>query len=149
MSVQISVIGAEDAPPALARIAEDFGAAAARRGWTLITGGLGGVMAAASRGAAEAGGVTVGVLPGYDKAAANPGVRITIPTGLSHARNVLVVAAGDAVVAVGGGYGTLSEIALALKMNKPVIGIRTWPGVEGVRPVPDAAAAINALTELF
>ena len=96
-----------------------------------------------------AGGTTVGILPTYDAATANEHVEIIIPTGLGHARNALVVAAASGVIAVGGRYGTLSEIALALKLGKPVVGINTWPGIEGVRPAPDAERAIAVLASLL
>jgi uncharacterized protein (TIGR00725 family) len=114
------------------------------RGAVLVCGGLGGVMEAACRGAKEAGATTVGILPGTDRAAANEFVDIAVPTGLGEARNALVVRAADAVVAVGGGYGTLSEIALALKAGKRVVGIGTWD-VEGVVSAPDAEAAVDAV----
>jgi uncharacterized protein (TIGR00725 family) len=110
---------------------------------TVVTGGLGGVMAAASRGAQRAGGVTVGLLPGTDRADANPWVDVAVPTGLGEARNALVVRSADVVVAIGGAYGTLSEIALALKTGTPVIGLRTW-AIDGVIEVasPDDAVAV-------
>lgn len=122
---------------------------AARNGWVVITGGLGGVMAEASRGAADAGGLTVGIVPSYDGAAANPYVNIVIPSGLGYARNVLVVASGDAIIAVGGRYGTLSEIALALNLGKPVVGLRTWSDIPGVIYAADAAAAVNAVAKVI
>ena len=149
MSIQMSVIGDAAAEPALADAAREVGRLAAERGWVVITGGMGGVMEAASRGAKEAGGTTVGILPTYDAATANEHVEIIIPTGLGHARNTLVVAAASGVIAVGGRYGTLSEIALALKLGKPVVGINTWPGIEGVRPAPDAERAIAELASLL
>jgi uncharacterized protein (TIGR00725 family) len=149
MSIQVSVIGDAAAEPGLAETAYEVGRRAAERGWVVITGGLGGAMEAASRGAKEAGGTTVGILPTYDAAAANEYVEIIIPTGLGHARNALVVAAAAGVIAVGGRYGTLSEIALALKLGKPVVGINTWPGIEGVWPAPDAKRAISKLASLL
>ena len=106
--------------------AESVGRELARAGAVLVCGGLGGAMEAASRGAHEAGGVAVGILPGTDRSAANPYLDVAIPTGLGEARNALVVRAADALVAVGGGYGTLSEIALALKAGKLVVGLGTW-----------------------
>lgn len=112
----------------------------------VVTGGLGGVMAEACRGAASAGGVTVGLLPGLDPRDANPWVSVAVPTGLGELRNGLVVRAAGAVVAVGGGYGTLSEIALALKAGKPVVGIRSWE-IPGVVAVADAAGAVEAALE--
>ena len=101
-------------------------------------------MEAACRGAKEAGGTTIGILPGSDRSAANRFVDAAIPTGLGEARNALVVRAADALVAVGGGYGTLSEIALALKAGKRVIGIGTWD-IDGVVSAPDAAGAVDAV----
>jgi len=101
-------------------------------------------MEAACRGANVAGGMTVGILPGDDRSAANRFVDAAIPTGLGEGRNVLVVRAADAVIAVGGAYGTLSEIALALKAGKRVVGIGTWD-IDGVVSVPDASAAVEAV----
>jgi uncharacterized protein (TIGR00725 family) len=101
-------------------------------------------MAAACRGAAEAGGMTVGILPGTDRAAANRWVRVTLPTGLGELRNGLVVRAADVVVAVGGAYGTLSEVALALKTGVPVIGLRTW-AIDGIDVVDSPEAALAAV----
>jgi len=149
MPLQISVVGDAAAGPTRLETAYQVGKLAAERGWVLITGGMGGVMEAASRGAAEGGGLTVGLLPTYDAASANPYVKIAIPTGLGHARNAVVVAAGDGVVAIGGRYGTLSEIALALKLGKPVVGINTWPGIEGVVLAKDAPAAVAKLADLM
>jgi uncharacterized protein (TIGR00725 family) len=118
----------------------------ARRGAVVVCGGLGGVMEAACRGASREGGTTVGVLPGLDRGAANPFVSVAVPTGLGEARNALVVRAADALIAVGGAYGTLSEIALALKAGKPVIGLGTWE-IDGVERVEGPEAAVNtALT---
>ncbi len=149
MPIQIGVIGDAVTETVHLEVATNVGRLAAERGWVVITGGLGGVMEAASRGAAEAGGTTVGILPTYDASSANDYVKIIIPTGLGHARNAVVVAAADAVVAVGGRFGTLSEIALALKLGKPVIGINTWPGIEGVWPAADADVAVRKLASLF
>jgi uncharacterized protein (TIGR00725 family) len=116
----------------------------AARGAVVVCGGLGGVMEAACRGAKEGGGVTVGILPGTDRAAANSFVDVAIPSGLGEARNALVVRAADALVAVGGGYGTLSEIALALKAGKRVVGLDSWD-IEGVVAAPDPEAAVAAV----
>jgi uncharacterized protein (TIGR00725 family) len=112
----------------------------------VVCGGLGGVMEAACRGAKDAGGTTVGILPGSDRAAANPFVDVAIPTGLGEARNALVVRAADALIAVGGGYGTLSEIALALKAGKPVVGVGTWD-IDGVVAAPDARDAVETVLQ--
>lgn len=136
----IAVIGAGEPAPALEEAAEAVGAGLANAGVTVVCGGLEGVMAAACRGAKAHGGRTVGILPGRDPASANPWVDLAIPTGFGEARNALVVRSAQAVIAVGGGYGTLSEIALALKAGMRVIGLRTWdiPGVEAV-DTPDEA----------
>ena len=113
----------------------------ARRGAVVVTGGLGGVMEAASRGARGAGGTTLGILPGSDRAAANLFVSVAVATGMGELRNGLVVRCADALIAVGGEYGTLSEIALALKAGKSVVGIGTWQ-IEGVRVAADAREAV-------
>jgi hypothetical protein len=138
----VAVVGPGDASPEDARDAELIGRGIAEAGGVVVCGGLGGVMAAACRGAAEAGGMTVGILPGTDRAVANQWVRVALPTGLGELRNGLVVRAADVVVAVGGAYGTLSEVALALKTGVPVVGLRTW-AIDGIEVVksPDAALA--------
>jgi uncharacterized protein (TIGR00725 family) len=123
-------------------VARSVGGRLAARGAVLVCGGLGGVMEAACRGAKEAGGTTIGILPGGDRAEANPYVDIAIPTGLGEARNALVVRAADALIAVGGGYGTLSEIAFALKAGKRVVGIGTWD-IEGVLAAAGAEEAVE------
>lgn len=124
--VSIGVVGAGHADPEDEARAEEVGRGFAAAGAVVVTGGLGGVMAAACRGAHAAGGTTVGLLPGTDASAANPWVGIAIPTGLGEARNVLVVRACDALIAIGGEHGTLSEIAFALKVGVPVVGLDTW-----------------------
>ena len=121
-----------------------MGRGLALRGAILVCGGLGGVMEAACKGAKEAGGTTVGILPGTDRSDANTWVDLAIPTGLGQARNAIVVRSADAVVAIGGGYGTLSEIALALRRGTRVVGIGTWE-VEGVEVVEGAEAAVEAV----
>ena len=130
--LQIAVIGAGQCTPELARSAEEIGAAVAVHGAVLVCGGLGGVMAAAAAGAKRAGGMTVGVLPTYDRATANAAIDIVLPTGMGHARNVIVVAAGDAVIALSGEHGTASEIAMALKLGRPVVALDSWGHMPGV-----------------
>ena len=122
----VAVVGPSRAEPAEAEAAEAVGRALAERGAVLVCGGLGGAMEAACRGAKSAGGTTVGILPGADRAAANEHVDIAVATGLGEARNAIVVRTADVVIAVGGAYGTLSEIALALAAGTPVIGVGTW-----------------------
>ena len=130
----VAVIGPGRADEETAARAEEVGRLLAEAGAVVVCGGLGGVMAAACRGAKSAGGTTVGLLPGLDRGDANPYVDVAIPTGLGEARNVLVVRAADVVVAVGGEFGTLSELAFALKVGTPVVGLRTWElGRDGER----------------
>lgn len=136
----MAVIGPGDEPTVAAA---EVGRLLAERGATLVCGGRGGAMEAACRGAKEADGLTVGILPGADRSEANPFVDVVVPTGLGEARNALVVGAADAVIAIGGGYGTLSEIALALKAGKRVIGLGTWE-IEGVVAVEGPEAAVAA-----
>jgi uncharacterized protein (TIGR00725 family) len=122
----VAVIGAASCSRAEAATAEIVGRVLAEGGATVICGGRGGVMEAACRGARAAGGLTVGILPGTDPSAANPYVDLPIATGLGEVRNVVVASAARAVVAIGGKYGTLSEIGFALKQGRPIIGINTW-----------------------
>jgi uncharacterized protein (TIGR00725 family) len=129
-------------------VAEDVGAGLAEFGAVVVTGGLGGVMEAACRGARSRRGRTVGILPGEDRGAANGWVEIAIATGLGELRNGLVVRAADALVAVGGGHGTLSEVALALKIGRPVVGLGTWE-VHGVDHVSTPADAIDRISALL
>lgn len=150
----VAVIGSGDATEAELVAAHECGRLLAESGAIVVTGGRGGVMEAASRGASEAGGRTLGILPGSDRSEANPWLSIAVPTGLGEMRNVLVVRAADAVIAVGGAWGTLSEIALALAAGKPVAGLRTWRPVQGEREVDgvchvaDPAAAVAAIRDM-
>jgi uncharacterized protein (TIGR00725 family) len=138
----VAVVGAGgDVAGSVLADAEAVGAELARRGAVVVCGGLGGVMAAACRGARAEGGVTLGILPGVDRADANEWVSVAVATGLGELRNGLVVRSADAVVAIAGEYGTLSEIALALKAGRRVVGLRSWE-IPGVRPAGDAAAAV-------
>jgi uncharacterized protein (TIGR00725 family) len=122
----IAVIGDSSCSPEEANLAETVGELLAHQGVTIMCGGLGGVMEAACRGAKSKGGLTVGILPGQDSSKANPWVDVSVVTGIGEARNVAVVKSAQAVVAIGGSYGTLSEIAYALKSGIPVIGLNTW-----------------------
>jgi uncharacterized protein (TIGR00725 family) len=122
----IGVIGDSSCSPEEAKLAESVGELLAQRGATIVCGGLGGVMEAACRGAKSKGGVTVGILPGKNSNMANPWVDIPVVTGIGEARNVAVVKSAQAIIAIGGSYGTLSEIAYALKSSIPVIGLNTW-----------------------
>lgn len=144
----IGVIGAGSCNDEIYEMARKVGAGIAKTGAAVVCGGLGGVMEGACRGAYEAGGQTVGILPGPDKAQANPYVAIPIVTDLGHARNVLIVRSSDILVAISGGYGTLSEISIGLKLGKPVIGLRTWPNMEGIQYVTTPKEAIDAIKSL-
>jgi uncharacterized protein (TIGR00725 family) len=126
MTIYVGVAGASRAEPALLDQAEVLGRRVAEGGAIVVCGGGPGVMAAVCRGAESAGGATVGLLPGLDRAEGNPHLTIAIPTGLGQGRNLLLVRSSDALIAVGGGFGTLSEIALALRTGTPVIGLATW-----------------------
>lgn len=128
----VGVVGSATCSEELYALAREIGHEIGKRRWTLICGGLGGIMEGASRGCFEAGGMTVGLLPGLRKEEANPYIRVAIPTGLGEGRNLLVVRASDILVAISGGHGTLSEIALALKTGKTVVGIRTFENIEGM-----------------
>jgi uncharacterized protein (TIGR00725 family) len=137
----VAVVGPGEATAEQVAQARAVGAGLGNAGAVVITGGLGGVMAAACQGAAEAGGATVGILPGNDRAAANPWVGIAIATGLGELRNGLIVRAADSLIAIGGAYGTLSEVALALKTGVPVVGLGTWE-LEGVTPAAGTEDAV-------
>ena len=139
--VYIAVSGGGDADDAACRVAEELGLELARLGAVVVTGGLGGAMAAACRGAKGGGGTTIGILPSDDRAEANAWVDVAVPTGLGEVRNALVVRAADAVVAVAGEFGTLSEIALALRLGKPVVGLGTWELARHGHPVQAIVAA--------
>ena len=138
----VAVIGPGEATEDQLATAEAVGRGLGQAGVTVVTGGLGGVMAAASRGATSAGGTTVGILPGTSRADGNEWLTIALPTGMGELRNGLLVRAADVVIAIGGAYGTLSEIALTLKTGKPVIGLTTWD-IEGVEQVDTPEQAVK------
>ena len=144
----IAVVGTGEASPADLAYAEEVGAGLADLGAVVVTGGLGGVMEAACRGARSRRGHTLGILPGDDRDAANGWVEIAVATGMGELRNGLVVRASDALVAIGGGHGTLSEVALALKLGRPVVGLGTW-AVHGVEDVSTPADAIDRIARLL
>lgn len=151
----VGVVGPGRAGPALEAVAEEVGRRIAEAGAVVVCGGLGGVMAAACRGAAAAGGTSLGILPGPDRRDANRWVTVAVPTALGELRNGLVVRSADVLVAVGGGYGTLSELALALKIGLPVVGLGTWSLTRpdgrpdrGVRPASNAVDAVNMALNL-
>lgn len=148
----IAVVGAGDATdaPHLLPVAESVGARLAAAGAVLVCGGMGGVMEAAARGARSGGGVVIGILPGENRAAGNAHLTVAIPTAMGEGRNVLVARAADALIAIGGEYGTLSEIALALKLGRTVVGIDTWElgrsgtADDAIIRVADAGEAVAA-----
>jgi uncharacterized protein (TIGR00725 family) len=146
VATQVSVIGSgvewESA-------AEEVGRLLAERGCSVVTGGLGEVMAAAHRGAKAAGGTTIAILPGEDRAAANPWADHAVVTGIGHARNLAVAASGDAVIAVGGSYGTIAEMAFALRLGRPVVALVGAPEIEGAIPAVSPVEAVElALRDL-
>jgi uncharacterized protein (TIGR00725 family) len=143
----VAVVGPGRATAEQEALAEEVGRGLAEAGALLVCGGLGGAMEAACRGAKAAGGTTLGLLPGRDRADANPYVDVAVPTGLGEARNALVVRTADALIAVAGEYGTLSEIALALKTGKPVVGLGTWD-IRGVVAVGSASEAVARAVQL-
>jgi uncharacterized protein (TIGR00725 family) len=154
---QISVIGAGscDQGSEVALLAEEVGRRLAGEGVAVVCGGLAGVMEAASRGAAEAGGTVIGIVPGESPADANPHCTHVIATGLGHARNLAVVASGEAVIAVGGEWGTLSEIGFARALGRPVVALRSWAlrgegrmeSAPGIVPAASPREAVTAALE--
>lgn len=127
------------------RLAEEAGSLLAEAGCVLVNGGLGGVMQASARGARHKGGLTIGILPGLDPKTANPYIDIPIPTGMGEMRNLLIVRSAAGAIAIGGGYGTLSEIALALKASKPVVGLNTWDVSPEIKKAQDAVEAVRLI----
>jgi uncharacterized protein (TIGR00725 family) len=146
VSLYIGVAGASRPEPTLLGQAELLGRRLAEAGAVLVCGGGPGVMEAACRGARWAGGTTVGLLPGLDRSEGNPHLSVALPTGLGQGRNLLLVRSSDALVAVGGGFGTLSEIALALRTGTPVVGLATWSLHLDARPVEAFPVAEEADT---
>jgi uncharacterized protein (TIGR00725 family) len=146
MAIQVAVVGSGAEWEATA---EEVGRLLAERGCTVVTGGLDEVMAAAHRGAKSAGGVTIAILPGETRDAANPWADHVVVTGVGHARNLAVAASGDAVIAVGGSYGTLAEMALALRLGRPVVTLAGSQTVEGALEASTPAEAVElALRDL-
>ena len=144
--INVGVIGAGDCSPDAYDIACELGRLIGENEWVLVCGGLGGVMEGAAKGCFETGGMTVGFLPGEQRGQANPYISLPIPTGMGEGRNLLIVRASDVLIAIAGGYGTLSEIGLALKIGKPVVGLKTWPGIDGIEYVRTPREAIDRAT---
>ena len=145
---QISVAGGGTCSARTARLAEAVGREIAAAGAILVCGGLGGVMEAAARGAARRGGMVVGLLPTYRHADGNAHLTVSLPTGLGHARNILVAAAGDAVIALPGLHGTLAEVALARVLERPVVVLGAWGDVRGVVRARTPGAAVRQALRL-
>lgn len=139
----IGVAAASQAEAELVELAEELGRCLGEAGATVVCGGGPGLMAAVCRGAQAAGATTIGLLPGTDRSSGNPYLGIALPTGLGEGRNLLLVRASDALVAVGGGFGTLSEIALALRVGVPVVGLATWGLTRAGQPVTAFPVAAN------
>ncbi len=147
--IYLGVIGAGDASPDIYALAREVGREAALSGWIVLTGGLGGVMEAAARGAREAGGSTLGILPKGDRNEANPYIEIAVATNMHHARNAIIAHTADALIAVDGEYGTLSEVAFGLKLGKPVVGLRTTWTVPGLISSDSPKSAIEKVSQLL
>jgi uncharacterized protein (TIGR00725 family) len=143
----IGVIGASQPSPDGLRMAEAVGYEIAIRGAVLVCGGLGGVMEAASKGAAVAGGDVMGILPGPDKHSANSYVTLPVPTNMGHARNVIIAHTADALIAIEGGYGTVSETAISLKLGKPVFVLPGGPKMAGTVSVDSPVSAVTLAFE--
>ena len=145
----IGVIGSGQCESNIYQLAVEVGEEIAKRGAILVCGGLAGVMEAAAKGASSAGGITIGILPGPSTNSANSFIKIPVATDMGQARNVIIAHTADALVAVAGGPGTLSEIGHALKIGKPVVGLMTIPDLQGVHYVGNAEEAITRLFELI
>ncbi len=140
----VSVVGSGTATGELYEEAREVGQLVAARGGTVVCGGRSGVMEAAARGATEAGGVAIGILPDEDREQGNEFLSYSIATGTGHARNLAVVCSGDVVISVGGGYGTLSEMGLALKVGRPVVALESWDLGEHVSVASSPEEAVAA-----
>ncbi len=143
----IAVIGGGEAEPAILELAREVGREIARRGAVLLCGGLGGVMAAATQGATEAGGVSIGILPDPDRGRANPHLTFTLATNMGHARNMIIAHSADALIAVDGSYGTISEAAIALKLGKPVIALAAGWDLPGLKRAATPEGAMDFLAK--
>lgn len=146
-TIIVGVIGGSETDKKTFNLAYEIGKEIAKHNYILVCGGMGGVMESACKGAKSADGVTIGILPGKDKTDANPYIDIPIVTAMSHARNAIIVRTADILIAIGGKYGTLSEIALAKVINKTVIGLGSWdiPGVIKVSNVKEAIKEVEKI----
>jgi uncharacterized protein (TIGR00725 family) len=147
-TLTIAIVGGADADVEVEELAFEVGRKIAEAKATLICGGRGGVMEAAARGARALGGHTIGILPGYDACDANPYIEFVVATGMGQARNVIVVASADAVIALSGEGGTHSEIGFAFKLGRPIVGLRAWREITGIEHLDDPADAVQRALEL-
>jgi uncharacterized protein (TIGR00725 family) len=145
----IAVIGAGQCDGRIYGLAEEVGRRLAEKGVVIICGGLGGVMEAACKGAKEAGGETIGILPGDDTFTANAYVDIPVATGMGIGRNIIIIRSAQAVIAVNGSYGTLSELAYALQLQKPIVGLETWDVSDKIVTTSNPQKAVSAILELI
>jgi uncharacterized protein (TIGR00725 family) len=144
----ITVIGAGEASASVRKLAYEVGLEVARRGAVLINGGRTGVMEAAAAGARSVGGHTIGILPSYDRSHANRHIEFAIATGMGEARNAIIVASADAVIALEGEGGTLAEIGFAKKMRRPIVALKSWPEISGLRRAKTPAEAVTMAFKL-
>jgi uncharacterized protein (TIGR00725 family) len=142
----VAVCGASEATASQLASAREVGRLLAEAGVVVINGGLGGVSGAASEGASRAGGTVVGILPDTDRRGANPHLTVSLPSGMGQARNVLIVTAAESVIAIGEGWGTLSEIAIARRLGRPVVALDSW-SVKGLEAVDTPADAVRRALE--
>jgi uncharacterized protein (TIGR00725 family) len=147
-ALMIAVIGAGDAPAEVCAMALEVGREIAARGAVLINGGRGGVMSAAAEGARHAGGHTIGVLPDYDRASANEFIEFVVATGMGEARNAIIIASSDAVIALAGEGGTLAEIGFAIKMRRPIVALKSWPEIAGLNRAESPREAVELAISL-
>ncbi len=147
-ALMLTVIGAGDAPEDVCAMAREVGREIASRGAVLVNGGRGGVMRAAAQGACDAGGHTIGILPGYDRSSANEFIEFAIATGMGEARNAIIVASSDAVIAMAGEGGTLAEIGFAKKFGRPIVALKSWPEIEGLQRAGTPREAVDLAIKL-
>ena len=147
--IYLGVTGAGKVSAEIYEMAMAVGREAAIRGWIVVTGGLAGVMEGAARGARDAGGLTLGILPGGDRNEANPYIDIAVVTNIGHARNAIIAHTADGLIAVDGEYGTLSEVAFGLKLGKPVVGLKTVWTIPGVVPAENPKDAVEKISKLM
>lgn len=147
-ALMLTVIGAGDAPDEVCAMAREVGREIASRGAVLINGGRGGVMRAAAEGARGAGGYTIGIIPSYERDSANEFIEFVVATGMGEARNAIIVASSDAVIAMAGEGGTLAEIGFAKKFGRPIVAIKSWPEIDGLERAENPREAVDLAIKL-